>query len=188
MPQDKENWNTNIKVLKYIPLIESTIKFTSNYSTSKFKNIINDSELRQNRSQFLSNSVFWKTAFDTPFNFENKFSYQYSKSKNESQSAFINKSWQNTFKVMIKPSEKWFLILSSDYYIPNTNQSDQQFFFLDAVLKHRPKIKKWSANLVVRNITNENNFEQIQTSDVSKTIFRSHLLPRYFLLNFIWNI
>lgn len=187
LPQDNSHWNMNMQVFKYVPFIESTLKITSNYSISNFRNIVNNSDLRQNRNQSFSNSFFWKTAFEIPVDFENTFTYQYSNSKSENQSAFINKSWQNTFKIIVKPNKKWFVILSSDYYLPNTEQSDQQFFFLDATFRHRPKSKKWGASFTMRNITNEKNFEQVQTSDISTVIFRSNLLPRYFLLNLNWN-
>ncbi|CAI8404709.1 MAG: Uncharacterised protein [Flavobacterium sp. SCGC AAA160-P02] len=187
LPQDNSNWNMNMQVSKYIPFIESTLKLTSNYSTSNFRNIVNNSDLRQNKNQFLSNSIFWKTAFEIPVNFENTFAYQYSNSKNENQSAFINKSMQNTFKFIFKPSKKWFFIVSSDYYLPNTEKPDEQFFFLDAILRYRSKSKKWGASFMMKNITNEKNYEQVQTSDISTTIFRSNLLPRYFLLNLTWD-
>lgn len=187
LPQNNSNWNMNMQISKYIPFIESTITLTSNYSLSNFRNIVNNSDLRQNQNQFWSNSFFCKTAFEIPVNFENIFTYQYSNSKSENQSAFINKSWQNTFKVIVKPNKKWFLIISSDYYLPNTDQSDEQFLFLDATLRHRPKSKKWGASFTMRNITNENNFEQVQTSDISTTIFRSNLLSRYYLINLTWN-
>ena len=179
--------NLNLQVSKYIPYIESTFKISSNYSISTFRNIINNSELRINKNQFLSNSFFWKTALDIPINFENTFNYQYSNSKSQNQSAFINKSWQNTSKIIVKPNKKWFIILSSNYYLPNTNQADIQFFFLDATLRYKPKNKKWEASFVMHNLTNEDDFEQIQTSDISTTIFRSNLLPRYFALNLSWN-
>lgn len=186
LPKENNNWNGNLQVSKYIPFLESTLKITSNYSISNFRNVVNNSDLRQNRSQLLSNSFFWKTAFDIPVNFENTFSYQYSISKSEDQSAFVNKSWQNNSKIILKPTKRWFVILSSDYYLPNTNQSDQHFLFFDTTLRYKPKNKSWDASLTMRNITNENNFEQVQTSDISTTIFRSNLLPRYFLLNLTW--
>ncbi|APY07407.1 hypothetical protein BWZ20_03425 [Winogradskyella sp. J14-2] len=187
LPQNNSNWNMNVQVSKYFSFIESTIKLTSNYSISNFKNIVNNSNLRLNQDDFLSNSFFWKTAFEIPINFENTFTYEYSKSKNENQSAFTNASWQNNLKLIFKPNKRWFLIVSTDYYLPDTEKSDNQFFFFDATLRHRPKSKNWEARLEMQNITNENNFEQIQTSDISTTVFRSNLLPRYFLLNLTWN-
>jgi hypothetical protein len=187
LPQDNSNWNMNLQVSKYIPFIESTIKLTSNYSTSNFKNIVNNSDLRQNQNQFFSNAFFWKTAFDIPINFENNFTWQYSNSKSKNQQAFVNNFRKNNFRIIVNPNKKWFFILSTDYYLPDTNKSNEYFLFLDATLRHRPKNKKWEASLEYRNITNENNFEQIQTSDISTTIFRSNILPMYFLVNLTWN-
>jgi len=85
LPQDNSNWNINTQISKYIPFLNSTVKLTSNYSISNFRNIVNNSNLRQNQSQFLSNSFFYKTAFKFPINFENTFIYQYSYSKSENQ-------------------------------------------------------------------------------------------------------
>lgn len=187
LPQDNNNWNINMQISKYIPILESTLRLTSNYSLSGFINIVNNSDLRQNRNQFVSNSFFWKTALEIPVNFENTFTYQYSNSKNENQSAFVNNSWQNTFKVIVKPNKKLFVILSSDYFLPNTEDSDQNFSFFDATLRYKPSGKKWEASFVTKNLTNEANFEQVQTSDISTTTFRSNLLPRYFLINLNWS-
>ncbi|MEP4947767.1 MAG: hypothetical protein ABJU26_09515, partial [Flavobacteriaceae bacterium] len=103
------------------------------------------------------------------------------------QSAFTNASWQNSFEIIAKPNNVWYFIISTDYYVPNTDQSNSQFFFLDATLRHRPTDQKWEASLVLQNLTNENNFVQVQTSDISTTIFRSNLLPRYFSLHLSWN-
>lgn len=187
LPQNKNTWNINTHISKYLPFIKSTLKLTSNYSTNNFINIVNNSDLRRNKNLFISNSFFMKTAFEIPVNFENTLTNQHLNSKGEDQPAFINRSWQNTFKVIIKPNKKWFLIVSSDYYLPNTKQSKQDFIFLDATLRHTPNSKKWEANLSLRNLTNEKNFEQVQTSDIATSIYRSNLLPRYFLLNFTWN-
>lgn len=187
LPQDNSNWNISMQSSKYIPFLHSTVKLTSNYSFSNFRNIVNNSDLRKNRNHFFSNSLFYKSAFNFIFNIENIFKYNFVKSKNENQLAFINKSWQNTFKVIIKPDKKWVLVFSSDYYIPNTERSDEQFVFLDVTLRHRPISKRWGASLTMNNLTNENNFEQVQTSDISTTIIGSNLLSRYFLLNFTWS-
>lgn len=102
LPQENSNWNMNMQISKYIPFIEFTFKLTSNYTLSNFRNIVNNSDLRHNQNQFLGNSFFMKSAFEMPVNFENTFTYQYSNSKSENQSAFVNKSWQNTFKVIVK--------------------------------------------------------------------------------------
>jgi len=187
LPHDNTNWNVNLYVSKYIPFIKSTLKTTSNYSISNYKNIVNESELRKVQSRYLENKLFWKTAFDILVNFENTFAWRQSYSHNEDQQPFINNALQNSFKVILKTSNKWVFILSSDYYVPNVTQKKENYLFLDATFRHRPKGKKWEASFIMRNLTNEQNFEQIQTSDISTLIFRSNLLPMCFMLNFSWN-
>jgi len=53
LPQDNSNLGFNFSVAKYIPFLESTIKLSSNYSISEYKNIVNNSELRNNKSQYI---------------------------------------------------------------------------------------------------------------------------------------
>lgn len=187
-PQDNSTWGVDLQVSKYIPVIESTLKVITNYSVSNYRNIINNSEFRQNESEFLSTTFFYKTAFDIPINFENSIIWQYSNTKSASQQlSFNNKSLQNNTNIIITPSSNWVLSLSGDYYVPDTKKANEQFFFIDATLSHTPKNKKWQASFLIRNLANENNFEQIQTSDISTVIFRSNLLPRHFMVRLTWN-
>jgi hypothetical protein len=188
LPQNNSNLSFNFLLAKYIPFLESTIKLSSNYLISEYKNIINSSELRNNKSQFLNTKLFMKTAFDGFINFENTINLSKSISENENSSnQFTNESLNNTFKIILKPSKKWFVLLSSDYFLPNRENKSESYLFLDATLQYRPKNKKFEFNFVVKNLLNENNFEQIQTSDFSTNIFRTNILPRYYLLNVMYN-
>lgn len=187
LPQDNSNLSFNFLITKYIPFLESTIKLSSNYSISEYKNTINNSELRNNRSQFLTTKLFMKTAFDGFINFENTVNLSKSISENENSNQFINESLNNTFKVILKPSKKWFVLLSSDYFLPNRENKSKNYMFLDTTLRYKPKNKKFEFNFVAKNLLNENNFEQIQTSDFSTNIYRTNILPRYYLLNMTYN-
>lgn len=182
-PQKTDQWHMNIEVSKYLSFIQSKLRLSSDYSILDFNNIVNLSDLRQNQNRLLSSTFFWKTAFDMPINFESTITFDYSYSKSQNQNAFLNRSWQKTFKIIAKPAKRWFLILQSDYYLPNMDQTDVRFLFLDATIRYKSKSKKWNANLKLRNMTNENNFEQIATSDIATTLFRSNLLPRYLMLD-----
>ena len=186
-PQDNNNLNFNFLVTKYIPFIESTVKLSSNYSISQYKNIVNNSEIRNNKRQFLSTKLFIKTAFDGFVNFENTFSYSKSISQNENTNRFINESLNNTFKIILKPTKKWFVLLSSDYSLPNREIKTGDYVFLDASIRYRPKNDKFEFNFVARNLLNEDNFEQIRTSDFSKDIYRTNILPKHYLLNITYS-
>ncbi|MDG4950034.1 hypothetical protein NLM59_03775 [Weeksellaceae bacterium KMM 9724] len=187
LPTNNSSWNLDTKISKYISLIESTLKLSNNVSISNFKNIINNSDLRRNKNTFLRHELFWKTAFDIPINFENSFSFNQSISKSENQRSINNNSWKNTFKMIVRPNKKWFFILSGDYYLPDTKAKNEQFLFIDTSIRYKPNSKRWDASFNMRNLTNELNFEQVQTSDYGKFVYRSNLLPRRFLLNLTWN-
>jgi len=187
LPQDNSNLNLNFLIAKYIPFLESTIKLSSNYSISEYKNIVNNSELRNNKSQFLNTKLFMKTAFDGFINFENTINLSKSISENENSNQFVNESLNNTFKIILKPNKKWFVLLSSDYFLPNRENKSEDYLFLDASIRYRPKNRKFEFNFAAKNLLNENNFEQIQTSDFSTNIYRTNILPRYYLLNMTYN-
>lgn len=187
LPENNNNLSFNFLIAKYIPLIDSTIKLSSNYSISEYKNIINSSELRNNKGQFLNVKLYFKTAFDGFFNFTNTFNFSKSISQSENSNQFTNESLNYTFKVVLKPSKKWFVLFSSDYFLPNRDNKSESYLFLDATLRYKPKNKNFEFNFVAKNLLNENNFEQIQTSDFSTSIYRSNILPRYYLLNIMYN-
>lgn len=183
LPQDNSNLSFNFLVAKYIPFLESTIKLNANYSISEYRNIVNSSDLRNNKSQFFYTKLFMKTAFDGFINFENSINFSKSNSKSEDGNIFTNESLNNTFKIILKPTKNWFVLLSSDYFLPNIENKSEKYLFLDASLRFRPKNKKVEFNFTAKNLLNENNFEQIQTSDFSTNIYRTNILPRYLLLN-----
>jgi hypothetical protein len=187
LPQDNSNWGFNFLIAKYIPFLESTIKLSSNYSISEYKNIVNNSELRNNKSQFLNTKLFMKTAFDGFINFENTVNLSKSISESDDSNQFINESLNNVFKIILKPTKKWFVLFSSDYFLPNRENESENYMFLDASIRYRPKNKKFEFNFVAKNLLNEDNFEQVQTSDFSTNIYRTNILPRYYLLNMTYN-
>ncbi|PWA06563.1 hypothetical protein DB895_03875 [Flavobacterium psychrotolerans] len=185
LPENYKNLNLNFLIEKYIPVFESTIRLKSNYNYSDYKNIINNSDLRNNTNQYVNSEVFIRTVFDIKINFENVVQYCYNKSQSE-ENKFINSSLNDTFKIIIKPNKKWFVSFSSDYYLPNTKLKTN-YLFLDGSIRFTPKAKFFDFSFVVKNLLNNNNFTQIQTNDYSKTLFQTNLIPRYFILNATYN-
>lgn len=187
LPQGNKELGADFLVAKYISFLESTLKLKSNFTSSTYSNIINNSDLRSNTTQFFQTQFFWKTAFDLPINFENEYSWRYSNSKSQGlQQAFTNSAIQDEFRIIVKPFKRWNFICAADYYVPDLSNKKIDFLFLDSSLEYVAKKNKWRASFKMTNIANEKNFEQIQTNDFSTTIFRSNLLPRYFL--FDWSI
>ncbi|WP_426062929.1 hypothetical protein [Flavobacterium sp. DSP2-3-1] len=188
LPEWTNDLTANMRVSKYIPFLESTFKLTSTFNYSNFKNIINSSELRNNEINFFRNELFCKTAFDFAVNFESTSVFQNSVAKSQGQQKqFTNSSFQETFSVLVTPFKRWKWTVSADYFLPNSDDKSIDFLFLSSSFDYQAKQNKWRLGVELKNLFNEKNFEQIQNNDYSTNIFRSTLLPRYFLVTFSWN-
>lgn len=177
----------NFRIQKYFSSVESTIRFQTNVSSLQYKNMVNQSDLRNNRMTSINSELFFKTAFDTDVNFENVIWYNHNVSSADGGNQFTNNAVNHTFKTIFKPNKQLFFIASSDYFLPNIQNKNQDFLFLDASVKYSPKGKPFYFSLVGKNLLNENTFKQFEVNDYSSSIYQSTLLSRYILLNVSYN-
>ncbi len=187
LPKDNKDLTFSFLIDKYVSFLESTLKLTSNYSISEYKNIVNDSDLRSNKNKSLETKFYIKTAFNGLLNFKNTFHLSNSISENSNRKIFSNTSYNNKFDIILNPSKKWLVLFSSNYLLPNIKKKNERFFFLDFSVRYKPKNERLEFNFRANNILNENNIEQIQTSDFSTSIFRTNILPNHYLLNMTYS-
>ena len=185
-PQINTSLNLGFNFSKYVDALATTIKLNSSYNLTEFNNIVNDSDFRSNKSEFFEQSLFFKTAFLGRLNFENQTTWQKSITKSENSMRFNNDRFENNLKLIYKPFNDWLLISSFEVFVPEIDDSSQNFNFLDINLNYRPD-KNWSFSLMLRNLTNQNSFKQISTTDISTNVVTNNLLPRHFLLRFTWD-
>ena len=187
LPTNTTKLNINFLIDKYINKIESTIKLKIIYSVSNYINKLNGSALRNNETKFLSNELFFKTAFNKKINFENISTLNNAISKNDVSNPLANNGFINTFKIIYRPSKTFILLLGNDYYLPNLNQEKQSYSFIDLSFRYTPKHKKYDLSFAVKNINDVNCFRQVTVNDFSTNTFQSNLLERYVLLNISFN-
>jgi hypothetical protein len=185
LPESTENINFNFNLSKLIPLLKTTFKLNSNYSVFNFKNFVNNSTLRSNQSNYLTNELFLKTAFKTKVNFENKINYIYQETISES--VFKNSSFQNKFKMLFKPSKQFYSTITFEYFIPNLQNKSNDYLFIGSKIWFKPKDKNWEIGLTGTNLANIKKFEQFNTNDISTSINSINLLDRFALLNFLYS-
>ncbi|MFY0632057.1 MAG: hypothetical protein JXR05_16985 [Flavobacteriaceae bacterium] len=183
LPEKNNNLSMNFLISKYLSFIETNTKLSVDYSVSNYKNIINSSNLRDNRNKSSNIKLLFKTVFDGFINFKNELSFSKFNSKSENSNEFINETFTNSFNIILNPSKRVFLKLSSNYFLPNLSKKNESYNFLDASIRYRPKNKRFEFEFIVRNLSNENNFEQIQVIDFSTNIYRTNILPMYMFLN-----
>ena len=186
--QKSDNLSFNLNTEKFVSLISTTLKLKSSYTKSSYKNIINLSETRNNVNDIITNEFSIKTSFNTKINIENDFIYNYFGNKTDGSNLLENKSIINSSRLKYKHSQTLFSVLSSDYYLPNTNNRSNDYFFLDFSIIYKPTNKQYEFNLMGKNLLNNKKFSQIQVNDFSKSSFQSNLISRYIFINFTYNL
>jgi hypothetical protein len=186
----EKNDNLSFKIVseKYIDFLSTTFKITSNFSHTNYKNIVNDSQLRENVSDNFNNILSLRTAFSGKLNFENEITFNYFSNKSENSNLINNASLTNGLKIKYNHSKKLFASFSADYFLPNLKNKSNKYLFLDFNLIFKPDSKKYEINLIGKNLLNNKIFTQIQTSDFSKNILQSNLIARYILINFSYKL
>jgi len=187
LPEGNKNFGTNLNVEKYLPFIQTTFRLGGTYSRSEYKNIVNNSDLRTNFSDFYLFNFYGKTAFDIPINFQNELKLAYSISKSENtQESFKNTLITNSFKILIKPNRFWFGSVSFDYFQPST-QNRNEYYFLDTMIRYQSPNKTWEFTLTGKNLTNNKFFEETYISDYYKSTSTQSLNKAYIILGFSFN-
>lgn len=187
LPLQNKTLSFDFMASKYIDLLSSTLKFTSSASRTTYQNVVNGSDLRENRSDNMNGIFFIKTAFDFSLNFENTATFNFNNSQSRDQLSFQNSSANNAFKVLWSLSRNWFFSSVSHLYVPRFKPTSTPIHFLDFQVNFAPSQKNYSLSFVLNNLTNERFFEQVQTTDFSIIRQQVNLLPGQVRINFTYN-
>lgn len=188
LSEKNDNYNLDFLLAKYLPIISTSIKLKTNYNYSTYFNLVNSTNLRENISNQISNELSIRTSFKSKINFDNNFISIQNTNKNNGSEKNINNAIINSFKIRYKPSKKIFAVISSDYYLPDTNNKKNNYLFLDSNITFKPNNKHFEINLSAKNLLNKKVFSQIQTSDFSKNIFQNNLMSRYIFINLTYDL
>ena len=171
---------SNFLIEKYLPFMESTIRLKTYYGISNYKNFINSSDIRENESNYSISEFFIKSAFDGMLNFENILKYNFTKNTSNNSQSFENTNYSNSFKLLFKPHKKWFANVAYDFY--STGQ-DIEYNFIDFFIKYIPSDKRFIFSFTGKNLLNNENFIEINTSDYYTNVYSSNIIPRTFLFS-----
>ena len=171
---------SNFLIEKYLHFIESTIRLKTYYGISNYKNFINGSDSRDNESNFSISEFFIKSAFDGKVNFENILKYNFTKNTSKDTQSFQNTNYSNSFKLLFKPHKKWFAHVAYDFY--STGQ-DMEYNFIDFFVKYIPADKRFVFSFTGKNLLNNENFIEFNTSDYYTNVYSSNIISRSFLFS-----
>lgn len=182
--QDRESIFLNATADYYFNPISSNLKLKASHFISEFKNIINNSQLREVQSVNSGLGLEMRSAFEGVFNYHLGTNWSFNK---VTASGISNSFVDNTYFMDLSFvfTERFNISLRSEgYFFGNINDGDNTYYFLDMDARYKLKDKSpFSFAITARNLTNTEQFRTSSINDVSSSTVSYRLLPRYTLLS-----
>ncbi|TYC17912.1 hypothetical protein ES677_00625 [Bizionia gelidisalsuginis] len=179
---DNNNYRLGIDTEKYIDFIKSTLDLKTAYTINNYKNIINNTEIRENKNKSLNLQLEVRTGFKKDLNFANKVIFQNNSFSSKGYNSNQFTTFQNHFSVKYIKNRFYFTV-DGKYFDPNLKTRNNSITFIDAAFNYQQKNEKIDYSLQVNNLLNKREFVELNSSDYSSTLQSQKLLERYFLFS-----
>ena len=178
--KDRELFTANTSLDYFFRKLESNVKVKLGYTQSEFKNIVNDSELREVNSINYNYGFEYRTAFDGLFNFHLGSKWL----TNQIETTISNEFTDNVsfLDMTFTFNDKLNFDFNSERYYFGNLETDNIYYFLDFDARYTVKENKLTFMLSGKNLLNTNTFRNFTISDIGNSTTEYRLLPRYILL------
>lgn len=178
--KDREFISINSKLDYYFKFISSNLKLDLGYAQSEFKNIVNNSNLRQVTSNNYNYGLELRSGFKGIFNFHIGTKWT---------TAVIETTISNSFTDNVSFLDLSFVfnkkidiqIQSERYYFGNL-QTDNTYNFLDFDTRYKLIDNKLTLGITGKNLFNTEKFRNFSVSDIGTSTTEYRLLPRFVIL------
>jgi hypothetical protein len=179
--KDKEILSVNTKIDKYFKSLSSNLKLNLGYSKSNYKNVVNNSELREVNSINYNYGFEIRSAFKGFFNYNIGSKWTVNEIKTTINNSFTNNEFFLDLLFDINDNLS-FQIQNERYFFGNIDSENSTYYFSDLEARYTLKEKKISFSLSGKNLFNTNTFRTFSISDINTSTTEYRLLPRYVLL------
>lgn len=163
----------------YLKSLKSNIKLDLGYTKSEFKNIVNNSQLRQ----VISNS--YNYGFELRSSYNGVFNFHIGSKWSETAIRTINtNSFSNNISFLDLTfifNKKFDLQIQSERYYFGNLLTNNTFYFLDVDLRYKLIENKLTIGLSGKNLFNTSRFREFSVNDIGSSTTEYRLLPRYVL-------
>ena len=179
--KDRELLTFSSNIDRYFKSISSNLKLTFSGSKSNFKNIVNNSELREIKITSLNYGVEFRSGFRGMFNYHIGSKWNYNEVKTTLTNSFTNQlTFLDLFFVM---SDKLnFQIQTERYFFGNLDKNTNKYYFMDLESRYSIKENKLTFSIIGNNLFNTEIFRSYNINDISISKTEYLLQPRYILL------
>jgi hypothetical protein len=178
----RESNNINLFFSKYVSPLKTTFTINSSYNKDNYFNVINNSDVRKNKSETYNLNLKMGTAFIGKFIFSNELGYAKTTFSSENFSGFTNESMTNNFSVLFAANERLQFDADLNYQIPNIDVGDNRTLDLQASIDFTNKKKNLNYKLEGKNLLNQGNVNQVNNSDFATGFSTQTILERFVLL------
>lgn len=178
--KNRESLSLNLTADYYFKNISSNLKLRGSVAQSNFKNVINDSDLRDVEQTLVTAGVEMRSAFSGFFNYHVGTSYDWTQVATSQTNSFLN---NRTFlDLSFNFTERITAIVKGErFYFGNINEGDNTYYFLDLDARYSKEKSPWTFGITARNLTNTEQFRTSFINDVASSTISFRLLPRFVL-------
>ncbi|MHA7829500.1 MAG: TonB-dependent receptor [Flagellimonas sp.] len=178
--QDREFINVNSKLDYYFNFISSNLKLNLGYNQNEFKNIVNDSDLRQVTSKNYNYGLKLRSGFKGIFNYHLGAEWISTKIQTTIENSFTdNVSFLDLSFVF---DDKFDVQMQSERYYFGNLETGNTYYFLDLHTRYKLIKDKLTLSLTGKNLFNTKRFRNFSISDIGSTTTEYRLLPRFALI------
>lgn len=178
--KDREAFDTKASFDYFLKKLSSNIKVNLGFTQSEFKNVVNNSELREVSSVNYEYGIEFRSAFDSFFDFNIGSKWLSNEIKTRITTEFTDNI--SFLDLNFYLNDKFNMDLQTERYFFGNLQSDNTYYFLDFNARYTIKENKLTLMLSGKNLFNTDTFRNFTISDIGNSTTEYRLLPRYVLL------
>ncbi len=178
--KDRAFLSVNSKLDYYFKFISSNLKLDLSYTKSEFKNIINNSNLREVISNNFNYGIELRSGFKGVFNYHIGTKWITNTIKTAIKNSFTNNI--SFLDLSFVFNEKFDFQLQSERYCFGNLETDKTYSFLDFDTRYKLIKNKLTLAISGKNLFNTKTFRNFSINDVGSSTTEYRLLPRFVLL------
>ena len=180
--KDRELLSISSKLDYYFKKISSNLKLDIGFSKSNYKNIINNSNLREVKSNSYNYGLELRSGFKGFFNYHIGTKWN----TNKIETTTINNSFTDNLSFLDLSfvfNEKFNMQFQTErYFFGNLDKENNIYYFLDFDARYTIKKNKLTLGITGKNLFNTERFRNFSISDIGTSTTEYRLLPRFVLL------
>lgn len=179
--EDREFLSISSSIDRYFKPIKSNLKINLGATKTNFKNIVNNSNLREVK-QFNADYGFeLRSGFRSFFNYHIGSKWNYNEVETTIKNSFTDNMSFLDLSFMF--SDKFNIQVQSErYFFGNLDKDNNKYYFLDLEARYVLKENKMTFFLSGNNLFNTETFRNYSISDINISQTEYRLMPRYVLL------